>query len=548
MAQPVWALDTLNNAADQEFLRQQQQGRALREQLEKQEDIHLQAPINEQADLILAETPCFVIENIKLVGTGAKLANSALKQTLKNPDSVVNRCLGVKGINLVINRLQNNLIAQGYITTRAYVGQQDLTQGTLTITIIKGEVNNVYLTNESSYTALWNSVSNLKQQPLNLRDLEQALENLKRVPTADAEISLIPSPEQQGLSDLEINYKQIFPLRFSISLDDSGSKATGKYQGNLSVSYDNPLKLSDLFYVSLSHDLGGGDTGSRGNKAQMMHYSIPYNSWLFALTGSKSDYYQSIPGLTETYIYSGENEQIEFKATHMLWRNSNSKLLVSAQVQHRRSWNYIDNTEIEVQRRISSGWAGGLNYRTNIQNLTLDSHLTYKRGTGAFGALRAAEEVYDEGTSRYQLINLDNHLSLPFTFKDLNLRYNARVNLQYELTPLLPQERFSIGGRYSVRGFDGESSLMGERGYLISNTLGWILNGTYKEIYFGLDAGQVFGPSTVYLQDKALVGTTLGVRGFWHGFSYDIFYGLAVHQPQNFNSKNTAGFALNYSF
>ena len=31
---------------------------------------------------------------------------------------------------------------------------------------------------------------------------------------------------------------------------------------------------------------------------------------------------------------------------------------------------------------------------------------------------------------------------------------------------------FSIGGRYTVRGFDGEASLMGERGWLLRNDIG----------------------------------------------------------------------------
>lgn len=50
--------------------------------------------------------------------------------------------------------------------------------------------------------------------------------------------------------------QQLLPYRFSLGADDAGSKATGKYQGNLTFAADNPFGLSDLFYVSYGHDLG----------------------------------------------------------------------------------------------------------------------------------------------------------------------------------------------------------------------------------------------------------------------------------------------------
>lgn len=100
---------------------------------------------------------------------------------------------------------------------------------------------------------------------LNLRDIEQALENFKRVPTAEADIEIVPA-EAVGESDLVIKWKQAFPLRLTLSANDGGSRTTGKYQGSVTVSADNPLGLNDLFYASFNHDLGGGDAGDRGTR------------------------------------------------------------------------------------------------------------------------------------------------------------------------------------------------------------------------------------------------------------------------------------------
>ncbi len=94
---------------------------------------------------------------------------------------------------------------------------------------------------------------------MNLRDIEQALENLRRLTTAEADIQIVPGT-QPGESDLVVLWKQKQPLRFTLSTGDSGSEATGRYQGSATLSVDNPFLLNDLFYASFSNDLGGGDS------------------------------------------------------------------------------------------------------------------------------------------------------------------------------------------------------------------------------------------------------------------------------------------------
>ena len=145
----------------------------------------------------------------------------------------------------------------------------------------------------------------------------------------------------------------------------------------------------------------------------------------------------------------------------------------------RESKNYIDDTEIEVQRRRTAGWELGLTHKQFIGTATLDASVAYRRGTGAFHALRSPEEMAQlwdptlplEGTSRMKLITADAQFSVPFRLGKQRLRYTAAWRAQWNRTPLSPQDRFAIGGRYTVRGFDGESSLSGERGWSLRNDL-----------------------------------------------------------------------------
>ena len=88
---------------------------------------------------------------------------------------------------------------------------------------------------------------------------------------------------------------------------------------------------------------------------------------------------------------------------------------------------------------------------------------TIKRGTGGNKSLPAPEEEFGEGTSRMQIFTAGVDFTYPFTIGNQPFRFNTSWNGQWNGTPLTQQDKFSIGGRYTVRGFDGELSLSGEK-------------------------------------------------------------------------------------
>lgn len=312
---------TLNQAdtAAQEQIRQQERLNQLRQQQEIKPDARsageqLKNAVPIATDVIPDnEAPCFTVNKIELIGNSAGKFKFALHEVLSHPAEskaetkpILGKCLGVVGINAVMAHVQNAIIAKGFVTTRVLAAPQDLKTGTLQLTVIPGRVNAVRFTPDSSKRAnAWNAVPISKGDILNLRDIEQALENFKRMPTVEADIQIEPATAtteantdasirqsttgqqsaQLGLSDIVIRYQQRpLPFRISFNLDDSGSNSTGKYQGGVTLSGDNLLTLNDLFYVNYNHDLGGGDAGKRGNNGYAAHYSIPWDYWLLSAT------------------------------------------------------------------------------------------------------------------------------------------------------------------------------------------------------------------------------------------------------------------------
>ena len=79
---------------------------------------------------------------------------------------------------------------------------------------------------------------------LNLRDLEQGLEQMKRVPSQEVEMEIVPGAFT-GESDVVIHTKRGKRWRVVATVVDSGARGTGKLQAGLSVALDDALGLND---------------------------------------------------------------------------------------------------------------------------------------------------------------------------------------------------------------------------------------------------------------------------------------------------------------
>ncbi len=496
------------------------------------------------------ETPCFEINSISLTGDQADEFQWALKELIEGDDAAIGRCLGAQGVDVVATRVQQAILRRGWMTTRVLLAPQDLRGGHLSLTLLPGRIHSVRLKDEASRRAGLRSALPLEPGDLlNLRDIEQGLDNLKRAPTAEADIQVEPSPHgQPGDSDLVVSYSQPFPFRVTLTADDSGTKSTGKYQGGITLSYDNWWTLNDLFYITWNHDLGGGDGGERGTRGRTVHYSAPWGAWLASATASTYRYHQSVAGPFEDYTYSGRSDSAELRLSRVIWRDAFRKTTVSLKGWQRRVSNFIDDTEIEVQRRSVGGWEAGVAHREYVDDAVLDFSLAHRRGTGAFHSTPAPEELFGEGTSRLALTTADATASVPFPIFGLRMRYVGNWRAQWNRTPLSPQDRFAIAGRYTVRGFDGESTFSAERGWLLRNDLAVVLGGQH-EFYLGVDYGRVRGPSAQWLAGQSITGAVIGLRGSAAGFGYDFFIGGPISRPEYFRTAHVVGgFQLTFGF
>ncbi len=532
----------IRRSGEDTFIIQQQRQEALEQQLTPSApDVRLSAPGSFAHKINFpVETPCFQIKQTELKGADA-LPHWLPLQKIAN--GAVGHCLGAKGINLLMSTLQNRLVDHGYVTTRVLAPSQDLKSGILRLVIIPGVVRHVRLTPDSDdYIQLYSSFPAHEGSLLDLRDIEQGLENMQRLPGVQADMEIVPG-EQPGESDILITRKQDKYWRLGFSLDDSGTRSTGRYLGGITFSLDNPFSLSDLLYVSATHNFP--HYGGKGSKNYTAHYSVPFGYWQFSVTASDYDYHQTVAGAVEDYQYSGESQNLGMQLSRVLHRNGTQKTVLTYDVQARRSRNYINDTEIQVQRRQTAAWRLGLQHRHYISQATLDAGVSWQRGTRWFGAQPAPEEIFGEATALSKILQMNASFNLPFTLAEQPFSYSFRYQRQLSNTPLTPQEQFAIGNRWTVRGFDGERTLNASNGWYIRNDLVWRTPLPEQELYLGMDYGEVGGAGSEYLVGRHLAGGVVGLRGQLFSTDYDVFIGRPFSKPAGFMTSDvTVGFNL----
>ena len=308
-ADPIQPIDQqINNQISQDKSRYQQT------QLTTKDILDDKVEIKEDKLYFQPEQNCYEIKSIHL-DTERKIANMRLLQ--QYVDQAVGQCLGIYGMETLAKGLQDKIIKIGYVTTRVNIPEQNISKGLLKLKIIPGTVDNIKLTdNSSEYISLFNTMPTEKGKVLNLRDLEQGLENLERIPGVKTNIELMPGKEF-STTDIEIERVQSSYFNVGGWLNNAGSRQTGKNQIGVTVYGNNLTSLNDTIYVSMGKNLENRARYSTKNQA--IYYAVPYNYWLYSVYASKSNYKQTINDSIMSYKYYGENRYLNFSASHVFF-------------------------------------------------------------------------------------------------------------------------------------------------------------------------------------------------------------------------------------
>ncbi|MGR8023364.1 ShlB/FhaC/HecB family hemolysin secretion/activation protein [Burkholderia cenocepacia] len=548
--------------AEQDRQAQQQRDAQQRDAAVRAPSVRSDVPKIEAYPALPTETPCFRIERftldvpaslpdaVKAQGASAlPMDRFAFAREWLN--HYAGQCVGKQGVEVLVKGLSQAILARGYVTTRVLVPEQDLSTGTLKLMLIPGTIRRIRFSDEKLRGTWKTAFPTGDGELMNLRDLEQGLEQMKRVSSQDVTMQIVPG-ELPGESDVVLDVKRSKPWTVVASIDNSGTRATGRLQGNLSVGIDNPLGLNDLFNVGLIQDLEFGDKrlGSHGWNG---FYSIPWGYWTATLSAYTNTYYQQIAGVNETFVASGNSKTVDLKLARVLARSQRDVLGGYVRLSRRFGQSFIEDTEISRQRRNNTIIELGLTDRHYFDGAQFDGTLAYRQGVGAFGAQDDVPEDSGGQTYRFKMAVLDANLSVPFAIGKQPFRYIGTLHGQYTGDTLHYLDDMTIGSRYTVRGFDGETMLAASRGFYLRNELQMPIGQTGQAVYTGLDYGRVWGAQPIALVGTQLAGAVIGVKGSvgtrFGSYAYDLFAGTPVYKPSGFpTARVTVGFQVTAQF
>ena len=465
------------------------------------------------------------------------------------------QCLDAGKIELLMGAVTAWYINDGMIAARVYLGPQDLSTGRLSLTVVEGVLEKIRVDDKDTDSiSTRTAFPGMLGQPLNLRDVEQGLDQINRLLSNDARMSIEPGSEA-GASVLVITNEPKKRWRVNVSADNTGSAGTGPGQGSVGLFFDNLLGLNDSVSITDRRTLDRKD-GTRDSVSDTFSYVVPYGYNTFSVGFSKSSYATTfaLPGGTRLKS-DGDSTTAFLRADRVIFRNRDHLLTLSGTLTHKDSKNYLEKQYLDVSSRQLTIADADLSLRSAAFGGVAFLGAGWSQGLNAFGALDDAGGLPDSApraqfgkarvsASWLRSFPLDAGRSI-----DVSTSFSA----QYARDVLYGSEQLLVGSVYTVRGFS-RYSVSNDNGWFVRNDVGlrnaFSLGGYSGDwrVYAGLDAGHVSGHRDDG-DSATLAGAALGVSVKLGSAMLDTYVMKAVHRPDWMpNEGARVQFALSYSF
>lgn len=456
MAAPVTPgdLDVIQNQQQQRLQQDQQQ----RDALTQAHQVELQ-----KTESAPASGPCFEINQISL--QQASLITPDTQKRLVAP--YINQCLSLDRINQLVRAISEWYVQRGYITSRAFLTEQNLSHGTLNITVLEGKLEAIHLQGASA-RQLNMAFPTRAGRILNLRDIEQGMEQINRLRTTPVQIEIIPST-QPGYSIVNLTSTPEFPLTLGLNMDNSGQRSTGVGQLSGSLVGNDLLGVADRWFVSGGRSSASSDWRDAQNFQAGV--SVPYGYGLLDYSYSWSNYHSRFNANSFDWYSNGDNISNRLSGSWVLFRNGQIKTGLQLGLNHYVSHNWLNETLLQSSSRKLTSLQIGFNHTQKIAGGVATLNPMLSRGMPWFDAESDKGKSDDFPKAEFRKWSVSSSYQRPVTQK---MWWLSSFYAQWSPDRLYGSERLTIGGENSVRGYK-EQYLSGDVGGYLRNELNYSL-------------------------------------------------------------------------
>jgi hemolysin activation/secretion protein len=369
------------------------------------------------------------------------------------------------------NAITDLYVSKGYITSGAYVPEQNLTSGAVQIQILEGSLADIEV-NITKGRLKENYIRDRLTQristPLNINELQEALQLLQLNPlieNLDAELSAGIEP---GTNSLRVSVTGVDTFTLQTRLNNNRNSSIGTFERGVELREDNLFGIGDginfaYYNTDGSHQYSGG-------------YSLPIN----ARDGSLSFDFRVANNEIVEPPFDESDIDIKSRNYDLTWRQLvlqratpevSQELALNLTASKRESETTIldtpealspgANSQGEISTTVLSFGQEWLQ-RNRQQVIAARSQLNL--GLDVLGATTSNGEPNGEFFSWRGQFSYLRLLSTPKGNPAVGSTIFFRSELQLATDPLIPTEQFSLGGATTVRGYR-QDALLTDNGF-----------------------------------------------------------------------------------
>jgi hemolysin activation/secretion protein len=343
-------------------------------------------------------------------------------------------------LQTIADRLTQQYLQAGYLTSRAILKSQTITNGVVQIQILEGSLAEIEVigTKRLSANYIRQQIAPGVQTPLSQPKLEDQLRLLKLDPLLSHVEASIRQATQPGQSVLTVRVAEAPTVFGTVSLDNDSVPSVGSERAGVTLGYRNLTGHGDVLYGAYYRSLSGGaNLGDVG-------YQLPLNPMqgTLQLRVAPSRYHVT-QGAFKAFDIKGSSTYYDVNLRQPLIRSPRSEIALSLGFGYRTGKTLV--SDFVVDESVTSVLRFGQDWLKRDPKGFWAVNSQFNFGTPWLGATRTRTPdgqffSWTGQASRTQLLNQDNLLRL-------------QANWQLTPDPLLPSQQFVMGGRQSLRGF-----------------------------------------------------------------------------------------------
>lgn len=391
-----------------------------------------------------AQVVCLPIDRIEVTG----VTLFAAKERGLWTKEFEGRCLGLPEFDALIQRVTLAYVDQGFILSRAYLPEQDLSDGSLTVTVVEGQLSEITVNGKVDPRWMGMIFPGQIGKPVNIRPIEQGLDQIKTMPRWQASMEFEPAADAGG-SVLAVTAAAKKPWELKFTSNNRGTEQSGLWTSGVSGDVTNLAGLNDTLSFGVTHSLSPGPfsfgyAGDR-NRSSNLSWKLPYGRHLVTASFNMSDYTLTIPGAISPIPTSGVTRVLALQSKSLLHRDQKTKTHLTLDLTRTQTQNYIFDVMIGASSRVITSLKATLSHERPLAGGDLSLSLWGEAGLSWFGAEQSAR-------AQYLLFGTTASYERKFDTSAGAITWNSTLNAQGSGSDLYPSQMYSMGGASSVRG------------------------------------------------------------------------------------------------